>query len=95
MDLNSPPTGGMGLDVKRELASLKQRFETAAAHYEALKAAAEGTVKQWMWATATCYHLDPLFYLDDQMTRGRVMETPPRFSRGRLLTALPRRMALL
>lgn len=72
----------MGLDVKRELASLKQRFETAAARYEALRASAEGAVQRWVWATAPYYHLDPLHFLDTQLPRGRLIKTAPDDVRG-------------
>lgn len=67
----------MGLDVNRELASLKQRFDTAAGDYEALRTSAEGAVKQWVWATAPCYHLDLLYFLDAQTARGRIAKSPP------------------
>jgi hypothetical protein len=70
------------IDVRRELRILKQRFEAAPEHYKALCDSSEKSVVRWLWTTAPRYHLNPLYFLDPEVSVGHIASSPPNCSEG-------------
>lgn len=60
------------VDARGDLQCLKERFGTAADHYEGLRESAENSVARWVWATRPRYHLDPLYFLSNEESVGRL-----------------------
>lgn len=70
---------------RRDLATLKERFETAQDNYEVLRDANEARVTRWHWASSTMYELDPLFFLDPHLAVGRAFTTQPKDVSGKVV----------
>lgn len=71
-----------GLEVRRDLRTLKRRFDAALESYEKLRESSERSVVHWVWATAPRYNIDPLFFLNREESVGRVVPSPPENPEG-------------
>jgi len=65
------------LAVRRDLAQLEQRFQTAHESYDGLRDACETRVVRWRWANGPIYELDPLFFLDPGIRVGQLSPSAP------------------
>jgi hypothetical protein len=65
------------MTVRRDVAELKKRYQTAEQSYDGLRQNCEGAVCRWEWAIGALYELDPLFLLQPGIPPGRPQSTAP------------------
>jgi hypothetical protein len=70
------------LAVRRDLADLEKRFQSAQQSYPGLRDACEARVARWQWANGAVYELDPLFFLDAGIRVGQLSLSPPQSPAG-------------
>jgi hypothetical protein len=65
-------------DSQEALDSVQAEFSSSSAKYAALRRAALSSASRWEWTSSfPRYHLDPLYFLNDDLRRGRSYKNEP------------------